>query len=60
MKLLNAHNYRLVFNLDGDAPIKYINKWNKFKIKRESGDIQHIVEQIKEYSKLEKKIKNIH
>ena len=58
MDLLNTHNHRLVFNLDGDAPEKYIKKWNKFKIKCESGDNQHIVEQIKEYSKLEK-IKNM-
>ena len=58
MNLLNTHNHRLVFNLDGDSPEKYIKKWNKFKIECESGDNQHIVEQIKEYSKLEK-IKNM-
>ena len=58
MDLLNTHNHRLVFNLDGDAPEKYIKKWNKFKIECESGDNQHIVEKIKEYSKLEK-IKNM-
>ena len=58
MYLLNTHNHRLVFNLDGDAPEKYIKKWNKIKTECESGDNQHIVEQIKEYSKLEK-IKNM-
>lgn len=58
MNLLNTHNHRLVFNIDGDAPEKYIKKWNKFKIECESGNNQHIVEQIKIYSKLEK-IKNI-
>ena len=58
MYLLDTHNHRLVFNLDGDASEKYIKKWNEFKIKCESGDNQHIVEQIKEYSKLEK-IKNM-
>ena len=58
MDLLNTHNHRLVFNLDGDAPEKYIKKWNKFKIECESGNNQHIVGQIKKYSKLEK-IKNM-
>lgn len=63
MDLLNTHNHRLVFNLDvfnldGDSSEKYIKKWNKFKKECESGDNQHIVEQIKEYSKLEK-IKNM-
>jgi hypothetical protein len=58
MNILNTHNHRLVFNLDGDASEKYINEWNEFKIKCESGDNQHIVEQIKEYSKLEQ-IKNM-
>ena len=53
MNLLNTHNHRLVFNLDGDAPDKYIKKWNEFKIECESGDNKHIVDQIKEYSKLE-------
>ncbi len=52
MNLLNTHNHRLVFNLDEDAPEKYIIKWNEFKIKCESGDNKHIVEQIKRYSKL--------
>ena len=54
MELINAYNHRLVFNLDGDAPEKYIKKWNKFKIKCESANNQHFVEQIKAYSKLEK------
>jgi hypothetical protein len=58
MDLLNTHNHRLVYKLDGDSPEKLIKKWNKFKIECESGDNQHIVEQIKEYSKLEK-IKNM-
>ena len=58
MNLLNTHNHRIVFNLVGYAPKKYITKWNEFKIKCESGDNQHIVEQIKKYSKLET-IKNI-
>jgi len=53
MVLLNTHNHRLVFNLDGNAPEKYIKNWNEFKIKCESGNNKHIVEQIKEYSKLE-------
>ena len=53
MYILNTHNHRLVFNLDRDAPEKYIKKWNKFKIECESGNNRHIVEQIKEYSKLE-------
>lgn len=53
MYLLNTHNHRLVFNIDGDAPENIYVKWNKFKIKCESGDNKHIVEKIKEYSKLE-------
>ena len=58
MYLLNTHNHRLVFKLDGYAQEKYIQKWNKFKIECESGDNQHIVNQIKEYSNL-KNIKNM-
>lgn len=53
MNLLNTHNYRLVFYLDGDAPEKYIKKWNKFKLECESGNNKHIVEQIKKHCKLE-------
>ena len=53
MNILNTHNHRLVFCIDGDTPEKYIEKWNEFKEKCESGDNKHIVEQIKEYSKLE-------
>tara|TARA_B110001450_G_scaffold234564_1_gene238625 strand:+ start:352 stop:846 length:495 start_codon:yes stop_codon:yes gene_type:complete len=53
MNLLNTHNHRLVFNLNEDAPKKYIEKWNEFKLECESGDNKHIVEKIKEYSKLE-------
>jgi len=58
MNILNTHNHRLVFNLDEYTSEKYIEEWNKFKIKCESGDNQHIVKQIKVYSKLEK-IKNM-
>lgn len=53
MNLLNTHNHRLVFNIDRDVPEKYITKWNEFKLKCEGGDNKHIIEQIKEYSKLE-------
>tara|TARA_B110000971_G_C19702748_1_gene360590 strand:+ start:77 stop:559 length:483 start_codon:yes stop_codon:yes gene_type:complete len=53
MNILNTHNHRLVFCLDGDAPEKYIEKWNKLKIKCESGDNENIIEQIKKYSKLQ-------
>lgn len=59
MYLLDTYNHRLVFNLNGYVSSeKYIKKWNEFKIECESGDNQHIVEQIKEYSNLEK-IKNM-
>ena len=27
MNILNTHNHRLVFNLDGDVREKYIEKW---------------------------------
>ena len=53
MNLLNTYNHRLVFNLDGDAPEGYIKKWGKFKIECESGNNKHIVEKMKENSKLE-------
>ena len=59
MNLLNTHNHRLVFYLDGYAPEKYIKKWNEFKLKCESDDNKYIEEQIKEFSKLEIN-KNLH
>jgi hypothetical protein len=51
MNLLNTHNHRLVFYLDGYAPEKYIKKWNEFKLKCECDDNKYIIEQIKEFSK---------
>ena len=59
MNLLNTHNHRLVFYLDGYAPEKYIKKWNEFNLKCESGDNKYIIDQIKEFSKL-KINKNLH
>jgi hypothetical protein len=53
MSILNTHNHRLVFCIDYDAPEEYIKRWNEFKSKCESGKNKHIVEQIKEYCKLE-------
>ena len=53
MNILNTHNHRLVFCIDNDAPEEYITRWNEFKLKCESGNNKHIVEQIKEYCKLE-------
>lgn len=53
MNMLNTHNHRLVFCIDDDAPEEYIKRWNEFKLKCESGKNKHIVEQIKEYCKLE-------
>lgn len=53
MSILNTHNHRLVFCIDDDAPEEYIKRWNEFKSKCESGKNKHIVEQIKEYCKLE-------
>ena len=53
MNILNTHNHRLVFCIDDDAPEEYIKHWNEFKLKCESGKNKHIVEQIKEYCKLE-------
>ena len=60
MNILNTHHHRLIFRLE-DAFIcgstgGYREKWNELKIKcqsGESGDNNHIVEQMKEYSKLE-------
>ena len=53
MNILNTHDHRLVFCIDDDAPEEYIKRWNEFKLKCESGTNKHIVEQIKEYCKLE-------
>ena len=53
MVLLNTHNHRLIFNINRYAPKQSIEKWNKFKIKCESGNNKDIIEQMKEYSKLE-------
>jgi len=53
MNILNTHNHRLVFCIDDDAPKEYIKRWSEFKLKCESGNNKHIVEQIKEYCKLE-------
>lgn len=53
MDLIETHKHELVFKIDKDAPEEYINKWNDFKLKCESGENEYIVEQIKEYCKLE-------
>ena len=52
MNLVNTHNHRLVFCLDGDAPEKYIKKWNKFKQQCEGGNNKYILEQIKQNCKI--------
>jgi hypothetical protein len=52
MNIVNTHNHRLVFCLDGDAPEKYIKKWNKFKQQCEGGNNKYILEQIKQNCKI--------
>jgi len=54
MNILNTHNHRLVFSIDNDAPEEYMKRWKEFKLKCESGNNKYIIEQIKDYCKLEK------
>jgi len=56
MKLLNTHVYKLRFSLDNDAPKEYIKRWDEFKYNCENSENEYIVEQIKSYSKLNKKL----
>lgn len=51
--MLDTHEYYLCFSIDNNAPIKYINKWTDLKSKCETGENAHIVEQIKNYCKME-------
>ena len=53
MNILNTHEHKLCFRIDKDAPSDYMNRWKIFKQKCESGENEHIVEQIKGYCKLE-------
>jgi len=53
MFLLKTHDHKLVFKIDNDAPEKFTKKWHEFKLKCESGNNKHIVEQIKDECKLE-------
>tara|TARA_Y100001958_G_C21158743_1_gene493154 strand:- start:685 stop:1122 length:438 start_codon:yes stop_codon:yes gene_type:complete len=53
MSIINTHIHRLVFRIDNDAPKEFMDKWNDFKLKCETGDNEHIVRQIKENCQLE-------
>jgi len=60
MNIINIYEHRLVFRIDNDAPKKYMDRWEKFKLNCESGESgpstpgknKYILEQIKEYCKL--------
>lgn len=54
MNLIETHEHKLIFKIDKDAPKEYMKRWKDFKLKCENGENEHIVEQIKEYCKLEK------
>jgi len=55
MKPLKTHVYKLRFSLDNDAPKEFIKRWDEFKYDCENNN-EYIVEQIKSYSKLNKKL----
>jgi len=50
---MNTHNHTLVFSINTDAPVDYLNRWKELKYKCETGDNEDIVENIKGYCKLE-------
>lgn len=62
MNIMDTHQHRLIFAIDKDAPKNYMDRWEKFKSKCESGESglsepgpnKYILEQMKEYCKLEK------
>ena len=54
MNILNTHDHKLRFRIDKDAPKEYMERWNDFKLKCESGKNKIIVKQIKNYCKLKK------
>tara|TARA_B100000401_G_scaffold433670_1_gene372625 strand:- start:1655 stop:2107 length:453 start_codon:yes stop_codon:yes gene_type:complete len=53
MEILDTHVHTLRFDLHKDAPDKYIKKWKDFKEQCESGNNSIIVEQLKNYCKLD-------
>lgn len=53
MNILDTHIYKLRFKLDFDAPDNYIEKWNKLKKECETTNNKIIVDEIKNYCKLE-------
>jgi hypothetical protein len=53
MNILDTHIYKLRFKLDFDAPNDYIEKWNKLKKECETTNNKIIVDEIKNYCKLE-------
>lgn len=53
MNILNTYIHKLRFCIDYDAPPQYIEKWCKLKQKCETGNNEYIVEQMKNYFKLD-------
>lgn len=53
MNILDTYSHKLIFNIDYNAPKKYKEKWNEFKLKCESGNNEYIVERMKHYCRLE-------
>lgn len=44
MSILDTHIIKLRFNIGGDAPKKYMDKWLKLKTKCENGENKEIME----------------
>ncbi len=53
MNIFNTHIHKLRFSIDKNAPTEFMTRWKKFKTKCETGNNKQIVEQIKDYCKLE-------
>lgn len=53
MKILESHKHKLRFRLDKCAPPKWVSRWNELKKQCESGDNKDIVNEIKQFCKLE-------
>ena len=39
----DTHSVQLIFKIDNDAPVKYLNKWNELKQNCESGNNEDII-----------------
>ena len=47
MNLLNTHLHELRIFIDKNAPLDYMKRWDKLKIKCENGDNKQIVKKLK-------------